>query len=543
MRKFFGLVLVLAATASFAQSSLNSILTVSVIDSIAHENYSTAWYTGWYSPKLTTDGHNVYLAAKKFWKEADTNRTEIIFGRRLGQGKWQFETAATPDDRVYPQLVGIAIGSGNPVVLYVDRFEFNPFQLMAAFKANGQWRTAYLETDAPAGPQQDYDPVVEKYDEAFTSFTSGQRAGAIWWRKVVNSVDDAGNLLIDWHLVAKQVGDDTATTIAVSSWRIGRWNFGKPAATPNGEYVAFGAIAPDTISGYPDITWYSAIYVYRRSGNSYVLDFADSVWFEAAYPHLYNFRLAIGQRQDGSVLLFANGYLGNPMYVRSQGHWTKTFENFPLQNGTLDPGASSRPYANETVQFSGNGTAFWGDLNGFAALNFSAEISLCTPDNVFRSFAFPPYSRFPDGGIYQGHDFVLTDDDTLHFVYEFQPWQGYPKYLMEGRVYVPSLLDFLTGVEKRGGLSRLPDRFELEQNYPNPFNPRTTIVYTLPKAEKVTVRILNGRGETVRDLSRGIQSAGRHEILFEAGNLPSGVYFCQVEAGNQIQTRKMILLK
>jgi hypothetical protein len=88
-----------------------------------------------------------------------------------------------------------------------------------------------------------------------------------------------------------------------------------------------------------------------------------------------------------------------------------------------------------------------------------------------------------------------------------------------------------------------PVEFFLDQNYPNPFNPSTTIAYGLPHASKVTIGIFNALGERVLQIVDGELQAGYHEVRFDASRLPSGVYFYRLQAGNFLQTRKLIVLR
>jgi plastocyanin len=88
-----------------------------------------------------------------------------------------------------------------------------------------------------------------------------------------------------------------------------------------------------------------------------------------------------------------------------------------------------------------------------------------------------------------------------------------------------------------------PDRFIVEQNYPNPFNPTTTIRYALPQSGLVTVKVFNILGDELATLVNREESAGSHEIQFDAANLTSGIYFYRIQAGNVIQTKRMLLLK
>ena len=83
----------------------------------------------------------------------------------------------------------------------------------------------------------------------------------------------------------------------------------------------------------------------------------------------------------------------------------------------------------------------------------------------------------------------------------------------------------------------------LEQNYPNPFNPTTTIGFGLQNKSNVKIVVLNSIGEEVAVVLNEERESGYHTVEFNAANLPSGVYFYQLKAGEFIQTKKMILLK
>jgi hypothetical protein len=93
------------------------------------------------------------------------------------------------------------------------------------------------------------------------------------------------------------------------------------------------------------------------------------------------------------------------------------------------------------------------------------------------------------------------------------------------------------------GESGLPTQFVLYPNYPNPFNPATHIRFGLPQAEQVTVTIFNLLGQQVCDLVKERLEAGYHSIAFDARNLASGVYVYRVHAGENVGTRKMVLVK
>lgn len=89
----------------------------------------------------------------------------------------------------------------------------------------------------------------------------------------------------------------------------------------------------------------------------------------------------------------------------------------------------------------------------------------------------------------------------------------------------------------------LPKEMALEQNYPNPFNPTTQIRYDLPESADVRLDVFNIQGQRVSTLVSQNQSAGRYNVNFDASTLASGVYIYRLQAGNNVMTRKMTLIK
>ena len=88
------------------------------------------------------------------------------------------------------------------------------------------------------------------------------------------------------------------------------------------------------------------------------------------------------------------------------------------------------------------------------------------------------------------------------------------------------------------------EKFELFQNYPNPFNPSTNIQFSLPEAQNVTLIVFDVSGRKVATLFDGERlSAGSHTTNFHADHLSSGVYFYRLQAGINVQIKKMLLIK
>jgi hypothetical protein len=89
----------------------------------------------------------------------------------------------------------------------------------------------------------------------------------------------------------------------------------------------------------------------------------------------------------------------------------------------------------------------------------------------------------------------------------------------------------------------IPIGFSLEQNYPNPFNPSTTIEFSIPHTDFVTLKIYNLLGEEVASLVSERLTAGKYKYDWNAEELPSGVYFYKLNSGTFTQTKKMFLLR
>jgi hypothetical protein len=97
-------------------------------------------------------------------------------------------------------------------------------------------------------------------------------------------------------------------------------------------------------------------------------------------------------------------------------------------------------------------------------------------------------------------------------------------------------------------ISNIPAEFTLNQNYPNPFNPTTTIEFSIPEMNEVTLVIYNALGQAVRTFDAGLQNAGTYRITWDGTNdfgspVATGLYFYNLKAGNHSATMKMVYMK
>ena len=96
---------------------------------------------------------------------------------------------------------------------------------------------------------------------------------------------------------------------------------------------------------------------------------------------------------------------------------------------------------------------------------------------------------------------------------------------------------------ENNGENHFANEFVLEQNYPNPFNPTTNIKFQIAISGFVSLKVYSILGSEIATLVNEEKLAGNYEIEFSATDLPSGIYFYQLQTGEFIQTMKMVYLK
>jgi len=101
----------------------------------------------------------------------------------------------------------------------------------------------------------------------------------------------------------------------------------------------------------------------------------------------------------------------------------------------------------------------------------------------------------------------------------------------------------VTGIKKGTSRDEQPESLVLLSNYPNPFNPSTTIRYSLPHRSHTVLTVYNTLGQKVAELVNGEVEAGYHDVTFNGKNLASGIYFYRLQAGEFVQTKKLVLLR
>jgi photosystem II stability/assembly factor-like uncharacterized protein len=143
--------------------------------------------------------------------------------------------------------------------------------------------------------------------------------------------------------------------------------------------------------------------------------------------------------------------------------------------------------------------------------------------------------------------FKTTDKGESWMEYELGPTHG-----INAIYFTDSVTGYAAGNNFRilkttnGGMPippLLPQSYHLYQNYPNPFNPQTTIMFNLPEASFVKLKVFDITGREISVIVNDFRTAGAHEITFNGSGLPSGIYFYMLETDNFIESKKMALIK
>lgn len=121
------------------------------------------------------------------------------------------------------------------------------------------------------------------------------------------------------------------------------------------------------------------------------------------------------------------------------------------------------------------------------------------------------------------------------------------KYLVKGTSdYLTKLNNLLQnkfGINTENQEQIIPKEYSLYQNFPNPFNPITTIKFDLPKDGLITLGVYDILGRRITTLVNEQRSAGSYEQVFDASSLASGVYIYKIQAGDFVNSKKMLLIK
>lgn len=167
---------------------------------------------------------------------------------------------------------------------------------------------------------------------------------------------------------------------------------------------------------------------------------------------------------------------------------------------------------------------------------FRASVVGLYSDYVFGVFTTIKIFRF-----YQifNQDTISLGDDYL--ASRFGLIQSHFYMYLSGAIIDSVKYGIIVGVSDENRL--IVEKYKLYQNYPNPFNAVTQISFALPEKGFVTLKIYDVLGREVAVLVNEHKEAGYYDVIWNAANVPSGVFFYKIAAGNFTSVRKMLLAK
>lgn len=225
---------------------------------------------------------------------------------------------------------------------------------------------------------------------------------------------------------------------------------------------------------------------------------------------------------------FYTSYLHADTLSNGKGYWLRFSGNEVFKLRGFEINADTIPV-----------TSGW-NLIGSISLPVSVSDIICSPAGMITSNVFEYDGGYIVTGVIRpGYGYWIKTDQPGELILTSSPTTGasHIRIAPTGE-QPPSPPDAQTFYDEQ-----IPKKFALDQNYPNPFNPITSISYSLPERSFVRLTVYTILGSKVRTLQNGYQDAGYKSMIFDSKDLPSGIYFYRLNAGNFIQTKKMIMMK
>ena len=294
----------------------------------------------------------------------------------------------------------------------------------------------------------------------------------------------------------------------------------------------------------------------------------DLVWLFDVEPTNDGGYIILGGSEAAHLLLLKTNEIGDSLWTKNYNDTTKAFDIKCLlqtkDNGyiilvnvydTKLPAVTDGMFLYRTDEYGdtlwSRNLGFFGDevLNvmkptsdgGFILVGSTTDVEFDSSDILIvkvDSLGYKQWSKSigSSNGDYAS-DICVTSDGGYIIVGTMYSYGTVSSYIWVIRLgYDP------VGI-KENLSSLVPEEYSISQNYPNPFNPSTKIKYQIPELSFVTLKVYDVLGSEVAVLVNEEKPVGTYELNWNAANLPSGVYFYRLQAGDFVQTRKMIFLK
>ena len=317
------------------------------------------------------------------------------------------------------------------------------------------------------------------------------------------------------------------------------------------EYIIYGGTDPNslipidtvttTLAEYSDLDNYTKYYfkVAAVNTNGDISDFSNTVEVFVKY------------NSPGDELVL-------------NGDFSNGDENWVLWAVSGENGATGSINSEEEyfIDINDPGYEFWHiqlEQNNLTLINgreyifeYDAYSSTSKPIEVRVERASAPWENYGKIGLtavsqekkHISHNFVMENpsDFNARIVFNVGTY--------EGDIFIDNVSLSEKVVSSITTVNSSPDSYKLFNNYPNPFNPSTTINYQIPKNSFVKLIVYNTLGQVVAKLVEKQQSSGKYSVQFDAStssakarNLPSGVYIYKLQAGDFVDSKKMVLIK
>lgn len=262
---------------------------------------------------------------------------------------------------------------------------------------------------------------------------------------------------------------------------------------------------------------------------------SSHAWFGTAYGTASNDPIRVFRSTDrGQSWTVANTTLANDGQFRgiSSMAFKDTLNGFAGSSGFGTAGAGN------TLAVTADGGQTWTNVENFVQTDSQVGTLVYVPNTAFRLLVASTHGGavYSDDGGSNWLNLSLDLFAGLSFVDATTGWAAGP----DGRI-AKFNGDLPTAVLDR--VSEIPQAFELSQNYPNPFNPSTTIQFTLARHTNVELKVFDLLGREVAILVDEALGSGTHEVVFDADDLPSGIYIYRIQTGEFVQARKLTILK
>ncbi len=219
----------------------------------------------------------------------------------------------------------------------------------------------------------------------------------------------------------------------------------------------------------------------------------------------------------------------------------------------------------QTLKLNSSGNVLqlnnYANCNGFFCENYAADMFIDLNDNIFETGVSNTNTpgnnynittiKYNSLGVLEWETFYQGPTTDMPIAVAIDSYGNNSSFYVGGSIkgfggdYDFLLLNYINNdIDENHKISAIfPEKYALYNNYPNPFNPVTQIRYDIPERVHVNLEVINALGQKINTLVNSVQDPGSYSINFAQNELPSGIYFYMLKAGNFIQTNKMVLLK